>query len=72
MVSNGGHGIERQVAVLIDVENVGLGAIQWLFDQISDYGRVTIKRAYGDWSSVTRPRATRWWSWASSRSTCST
>ncbi|MDE2859947.1 MAG: NYN domain-containing protein [Chloroflexota bacterium] len=54
MVSNGGHGIERQVAVLIDVENVGLGSIQWLFDQISDYGRVTIKRAYGDWSSVTR------------------
>ena len=54
MVNNGGHGIERQVAVLIDVENVGLGSIQWLFDQISDYGRVTIKRAYGDWSSVTR------------------
>ena len=54
MVSNGGHGTERQVAVLIDVENVGLGSIQWLFDQISDYGRVTIKRAYADWSSVTR------------------
>ena len=54
MVSNGGHGTERQVAVLIDVENVGLGSIQWLLDQISDYGRVTIKRAYADWSSVTR------------------
>ena len=54
MVSNGVHGTERQVAVLIDVENVGLGSIQWLFDQISDYGRVTIKRAYADWSSVTR------------------
>ena len=36
------------------MENVGLSSIQWLFDQISDYGRVTIKRAYGDWSSVTR------------------
>ena len=54
MVSNGGHAAERQVAVLIDVENVGLGSIQWLFDQITDYGRVTIKRAYADWSSVTR------------------
>ena len=42
---------ERLVAVLIDVENVGLASIQWLFDQLSDVGRITIKRAYADWSS---------------------
>lgn len=47
---NSGTNAERQVAVLIDFENVGLNAIQWLFDQISDIGRVTVKRAYADWS----------------------
>ncbi len=43
---------EHQVAVLIDFENVGLRAIQGLFDQISDVGRITIKRAYTDWSAA--------------------
>lgn len=42
--------IDRQIAVLIDLENVGLGSIQWLFDQISDVGRIIIKKAYADWS----------------------
>ena len=41
---------DRQVAVLIDYENVGLAAIQWLLDQVSDHGRVIVKRAYADWS----------------------
>ena len=41
---------DQQVAVLIDFENVGLTSIQWLFDQLSDLGRITIKRAYADWS----------------------
>ena len=44
MVSNGGVGAERQVAVLIDLENVGMNSIQWLFDQISDIGRVSPSR----------------------------
>ncbi|MCL0044055.1 NYN domain-containing protein [Dehalococcoidia bacterium] len=43
---------DQQIAVLIDYENVGLGSIQWLFDQISDIGRVVVKRAYGDWSTA--------------------
>ena len=43
---------EHQVAVLIDFENVGLTAIQWLFDQLSDVGRIIVKRAYADWTSV--------------------
>jgi uncharacterized protein (TIGR00288 family) len=41
---------EPNVAVLIDFENVGLDSIQYLLDQVSDVGRVTIKRAYSDWS----------------------
>ena len=41
---------EANVAVLIDYENVGMGAIQYLLDQLSDVGRVIIKRAYADWS----------------------
>ena len=41
---------EANVAVLIDFENVGLGSVQHLLDQMSDVGRVIIKRAYADWS----------------------
>jgi uncharacterized protein (TIGR00288 family) len=47
---------ERQVAVLIDIENVGLSSIQWLFDQLSDVGRIIIKRAYADWSNESNKR----------------
>ena len=45
---------DRQVAVLIDFENVGLGSIRWLFDQISDVGRIVVRRAYADWSTSGR------------------
>ncbi len=41
---------ESNVALLIDYENVGLDSIQYLLDELSDVGRVTIKRAYSDWS----------------------
>lgn len=41
---------EAQIALLVDVENVGLGPIRALLDQLSDLGRITIRRAYGDWS----------------------
>jgi uncharacterized protein (TIGR00288 family) len=41
---------DPQVAVLIDFENVGLNSIRWLFDQISDVGRITVRRAYADWT----------------------
>jgi uncharacterized protein (TIGR00288 family) len=49
-------GTESQIAVLIDIENVGLDAIQGLFDQLSDIGRIIIKRAYADWSISKSPR----------------
>ena len=47
---------DRQVAVMIDFENVGLGSIQWLFDQVSDIGRIIVKRAYADWSIASNKR----------------
>ena len=43
---------ETQIGVLIDYENVGLGYFQSLFDQLSDIGRIIIKRAYADWSKA--------------------
>ncbi|MBI4202295.1 MAG: NYN domain-containing protein [Chloroflexi bacterium] len=43
---------DQQIAVLIDYENVGPSAIQWVLDQVSDIGRVIVKRAYGDWPST--------------------
>ena len=42
---------DQQVCVLVDYENVGLSSIQWLFDQISDIGRIIVKRAYANWTS---------------------
>ena len=47
---------EAQIAVLIDYENVGLGSIQALFDQISDVGRIIVKRAYADWAAESKKR----------------
>ena len=38
--------------MLIDLENVGLNSMQWLFDQVSDIGRITVKRAYADWADT--------------------
>ena len=43
---------DRQIAVLVDVENVGLGMIPALFEQLADVGRITVKKAYADWSSA--------------------
>ncbi len=43
---------DSQIGVLIDYENVGLGSIRSLFDQLSDMGRIIIKRAYADWSKA--------------------
>lgn len=47
---------EALVAVLVDFENVGLDSIQWLFDQVSDVGRIIVKRAYADWSNAGNKR----------------
>lgn len=50
---------DGQVAVLIDFENVGLGSVRWLFDQVSYLGRLTIRRAYADWSASAGKRDQR-------------
>ena len=47
---------ETNIAVLIDFENVGLSTIQNLLDQISDVGRIIIRRAYADWSEQRNKR----------------
>ena len=52
----GNSATEKQIAILIDVENVGLSSLQWLFDQISPAGRIIVKRAYADWSRATKSR----------------
>lgn len=43
---------DHQIAVLVDVENVGLGSIQGLFEKLADIGRITVKKAYADWSTA--------------------
>jgi uncharacterized protein (TIGR00288 family) len=43
---------EAQIGVLIDYENVGLDPVLSLFDQLSDLGRIIVKRAYADWSKA--------------------
>ena len=43
---------DSQIGVLIDYENVGLGYFGSLFDELSDIGRIIVKRAYADWSKV--------------------
>lgn len=42
---------EKRLAVLIDSENISTKYLKCIFDEISNYGIVTFKRAYGDWTS---------------------
>ena len=48
---------EKRFAVLIDIENIAPKYIGLILDEISNYGNITIKRAYGDW---TRPASSSW------------
>ena len=48
---------ERRFAVLIDIENVSRKYIGLIMDEASNYGDLTIKRAYGDW---TQPTSASW------------
>jgi uncharacterized protein (TIGR00288 family) len=47
---------EQQIGVLIDFENVGVTAIQSLFDKLSENGKIILKRAYADWSKANNSR----------------
>lgn len=42
---------EKRLAVLIDSENISTKYLKCIFDEIANYGIVTFKRAYGDWTS---------------------
>jgi uncharacterized LabA/DUF88 family protein len=48
---------DKNLAVLIDAENVSSKYIRAILDEISKYGTPTYKRIYGDWSS---PHLTSW------------
>lgn len=48
---------EKRFAVLIDADNVSSKYIKYILDEISNYGTVTYKRIYGDW---TRTNSSSW------------
>lgn len=41
---------EKRFALLIDADNVSAKYIKPIIDELSNYGTVTIKRIYGDWT----------------------
>lgn len=43
---------DRKFAVLIDIENISQKYIGLIMDEASNYGDITIKRAYGDWTKA--------------------
>jgi hypothetical protein len=48
---------EMRYAVLIDADNVAAKYTKYILDEVSNYGVVTYKRVYGDW---TRPNLAGW------------
>lgn len=52
---------EMRYAVLIDADNVAAKYTNYILDEVSNYGVVTYKRVYGDW---TRPNLQSWKSMA--------
>ncbi|GAB1420525.1 NYN domain-containing protein [Anaerolineales bacterium] len=48
---------ERQIAMLIDGDNTPYSYIKDILEEASRYGEVTIRRAYGDW---TTPNLAKW------------
>ncbi len=51
------NGIEENVAVLIDAENIGADLFSELLQQASAMGRVIVKRAFADWSMIKNANA---------------
>ncbi len=48
---------DKNLAVLIDADNIPSGYIKEMMEEIAKYGNPTIKRIYGDW---TKPQVTKW------------
>lgn len=49
--------VDKRFAVLIDADNVSAKYIKYIMDEMANYGIVTYKRIYGDW---TKPNAAAW------------
>ncbi|WP_349431740.1 NYN domain-containing protein [Methylomarinum sp. Ch1-1] len=43
--------MEKKLAVLIDAENTQLSALEAIMTELSKYGYIIVKRAYGDWAA---------------------
>ena len=43
----------EKIAVLIDADNAQLSKLKSILDEISAYGRIVVKKAYGDWKNPT-------------------
>jgi len=43
---------DKKIALLIDCDNVSHTAIEGVIDELSKYGKVNIRHAYGNWKSV--------------------
>ncbi|MDX8127715.1 NYN domain-containing protein [Methylomonas sp. LW13] len=41
---------EKRLAVLIDAENTRLASLEAIITELSKYGYIVVKRAYGDWA----------------------
>ena len=48
---------EKKLAVLIDGDNIPSRYVKEMMEEIAKYGRPTIKRIYGDWTS---PHVSKW------------
>ena len=44
---------EKRFAVLIDSDNISFRYIKYILDEVSNYGSVTYKRIYGDFTNTT-------------------
>ncbi|MGZ4999826.1 MAG: NYN domain-containing protein, partial [Methylomonas sp.] len=45
--------LEKKLAVLIDAENTRLASLEAIIIELSKYGYIVVKRAYGDWACST-------------------
>ena len=41
-----------RLAVLIDADNISAKVASDLFEELAGYGNLTVKRAYGDWTTT--------------------
>lgn len=46
-----GQASNRRIALLIDADNISASKIAFMLAELSKYGTVNIRRAYGDWAN---------------------